>query len=176
MKKLYFIRHGLSEHNVMNIYSGITDSLLTAKGRQQAKIAGKYAKGLNIDLIVSSPLKRTIETAQIIAKELSYPKSKIRVNPILIERNFGELEGKKSATAKKRRGVDKIEGYENDKEMLKRAERAFEWLESLDGENILVVSHGGFGRTLRKVAIAEHDFHEAIPNAEIVCWIEDHES
>ena len=66
MKKLYFIRHGLSEGNVQEIWSGSTDTPLHTEGRAQAKAAGQKAKKLKIDLVVSSPMSRAKETAEII--------------------------------------------------------------------------------------------------------------
>lgn len=94
MKKLYFVRHGLSEMNVQGLMAGTTDTPLTDLGRKQAKKAGQSAKDLNINLIVSSPLSRALKTAQIIAQEIGYPKNKIILNQLLIERDHGSLEGK----------------------------------------------------------------------------------
>src|SRR5690606_2527197 len=70
MKKLYFIRHGLSVMNRQGVFSGSIDTPLTDEGRKQAKRAGKLARDFGIDYIVSSPLARALETAQIIAGEI----------------------------------------------------------------------------------------------------------
>lgn len=175
MKRLYFIRHGLSTANKKTIVSGRTNHRLATEGKEQAKIAGQKAKNLKIDLIVSSPQSRALQTAKIFAKEINYPVKKIRANSLFVERDFGDFEGRRGwlkpedLEAIYNQGIN---GSESDIDLLKRAEEAFEWLESLPADNILVVSHGSFGRTLRKVLVTESDFHERIPNAEIVCWVE----
>src|SRR5690606_14158884 len=92
MRKLYFIRHGLSELNAQGLYAGHTETPLTEEGRLQAKQAGQGATGLGIDLIVSSPLERALETAQIVAHEIGYPEESIITDDRLIERHFGQLE------------------------------------------------------------------------------------
>lgn len=92
MKQLYFIRHGLSENNKLRRFTGHFDSPLADEGREQAKNAGRNAKGIDIDLIISSPLARALETAKIVGNEIGYPEQKIEINPLLIERNYGALE------------------------------------------------------------------------------------
>src|SRR5882762_6928889 len=94
MKYLYFCRHGQSQLNLERIYAGQTDTPLTDLGREQAKLAGDRADGIQPDLIVSSPLVRALETAQIIAGEIGYPLGKIATNDIFKERSLGSLEGK----------------------------------------------------------------------------------
>lgn len=177
MKRLYFIRHGLSIGNKKGIVSGgQSNHALTKEGKEQAKLAGQGAKSLGIDLIVSSTQLRALQTAKFVAKEIGYPVKNIVANSLLVERDFGEYEGvtrllrPEELEAIFQKGV---KGSENDVALIKRAEEAFAWIESLPAKNILVVSHGSFGRCLRKVCVAEHDFEERIPNAEIVCWIED---
>lgn len=94
MKQLYFVRHGLSEMNKLGVYAGRADTPLTETGRQQAKTAGEQARNLTMDCVVASPLKRALETAQIIAKEIDYPEGRIIINDLLTERDFGSMEGK----------------------------------------------------------------------------------
>ena len=162
----------MSTANKQGIWSGRTDHPLAKEGQEQALLAGQKAKNLNIDLVVSSTQRRAYDTAKIMAKQIDYPIKKIMVNSLLVERDFGELETKKAYLTTVEMHKANILGFETDDMLIKRAEEAFEWLESLGGKNILVVSHGSFGRALRKVAVAEHDFLESIPNAEIVCWVE----
>jgi broad specificity phosphatase PhoE len=92
MKKLYFIRHGLSEMNKSGHFAGTIDTPLAEEGRAQAKMAGIKARELRIDLIVTSPLIRASETAEIIARQIGYPKDKIVLSRLLIERHWGDLE------------------------------------------------------------------------------------
>ena len=170
MKHLYIIRHGQSVANVQGVLSGHTDHPLTDEGRAQAKRAGKQAKGLNIDLIVASPLKRAHETAAIIAREIGYPEDKIVVEPKAIERNFGELE---STPYTPGYDVDTTASGEKEHELQARVAALYEYLQSLPGDNILVVSHGSTSRMLRSVVQPHIPFNSEapghhFPNAEIV--------
>src|SRR5687768_1595036 len=95
MKHLYFIRHGESQFNVENKWAGTSDPPLTDTGHEQAKAAGRHAKrkGINFDVIISSPLQRAHHTAKHIANELGYSHDKIELNDLLMERHYGILEG-----------------------------------------------------------------------------------
>lgn len=179
MKKLYFIRHGESEMNVKGHVAGITETPLTDLGRRQAKLAGVKAKNLHLDYIISSPLSRALETAQIIAKEIGYPVDKVHVNKLFIERDFGELEGAPWSPDLNLDGISDIETHDT---ILERAALALQFLQELDGvHNILVVSHGSFGRALRSLILPEHEYvnrstggltkHGALQNAELVNWL-----
>lgn len=170
MKKLYFIRHGLSELNVQGKFAGTTETPLTDEGRRQAKAAGQLARQHDIDLIVASPLSRALETAQIIAKEISYPADKILTNKLLIERDFGELEGKPWAPDL---NLDGFSDIETDDTLTERAHLALKWLNSFQADNILVVSHGAFGRALRSILRTEYPMTRRAPlkNAELHQWL-----
>jgi len=68
--KVYFTRHGQNEWNAKNIVCGVNDIPLNEKGKAQAKyLADKISDIGDIDIIVSSPLSRAKETAEIIAKK-----------------------------------------------------------------------------------------------------------
>lgn len=172
MKKLYFARHGESEMNVKKLLAGTTDTPLTDAGRMQAKKAGQNAQELGIDLIVSSPLSRALETAQIIAKEIGYQKSQIITNKLLIERDHGPLEGQAWSPDL---NLDGFSDIETDGTLVERAHLALKWINSHSANHILVVSHGAFGRALRSVLLAEYPMSHPgkLKNAEIVCWIEE---
>lgn len=168
MIQLYFCRHGESEMNRAGLFAGTTDTPLTDIGREQARLEGEKAKGHGIDLIVSSPMSRALETAQIIAKEIGYPADKIMTNKLFVERDFGKLEGKpydSNLVASEHPTV------ETDESVIERARRAAEWIESLDARVVLVVSHGSLGRALRYVYQPHADFTERIPNATIVRFV-----
>jgi len=178
MKRLYFVRHGETHMNVSGHYSGTTETKLTPKGRAQAKAAGKLAKNLGIDYIVSSPLSRAYNTAKIIAKEIGYPIDQIHTNALFIERHFGEMEGK---LWQPDLDIDGIADVESVDEMLGRAKEALEFLHTIPHNNVLVVAHGTFGRALRSHILPDMVYYntsptspstDRLPNAEIVCWIE----
>ena len=82
--KLYVTRHGETEWNVQSKVCGTTDVELTEKGREQARKLAESIGG-DIGLIISSPLKRALETSQIIASGRDIlVKTDIR----LIEQNY----------------------------------------------------------------------------------------
>lgn len=165
MRRLYFIRHGLSVNNVEGKLSGTTDTPLTDIGREQARLAGNAAKKLSIDTIVTSPLSRATETANIIAGQISFPYDKIIVNKLFIERNFGPYEGKPYGTTRLA-DVPEVESVE---EIIDRAKKSLEYLRKLEAENVLIVSHGAFGRALRHITLnLEYDHPEQFQNGKIV--------
>lgn len=155
--------------NVKGLRAGVTETPLTKKGKAQARKAGQKAKTLGIDLIVASPLTRARETAEIIAKEIGYPKDQIHINKLLIERDFGSLEG---APYDPDLNLDGFSDIETVNTITERAHLSLKWLETLPGTTALIVSHGSFGRALRSVLIKEHEFDGSghLPNAEILLW------
>lgn len=93
---IYLLRHGETDWNNQGLLQGHTDIPLNQNGRSQMEQVAKVMQDLDlgIELIVSSPLSRAYESAEIVARNLSYEKDKIIVEPMLIERYFGEGEGK----------------------------------------------------------------------------------
>ncbi|WP_313370539.1 histidine phosphatase family protein [Sedimentibacter sp.] len=89
---IYLVRHGESEANIQNRFSGITDVELSAKGRKQAAIAGNNVKPYKIDYAYSSPLKRANDTAKIICDVNNIDVNEIIIENSLIEVNFGLFE------------------------------------------------------------------------------------
>lgn len=88
--KLYFVRHGESEGNVLKIFYGRGDYPLTERGREQAKALAERLKDIEIERCVASPLIRALDTAKIICepKELTP-----ELHPGMVEQDMGELEG-----------------------------------------------------------------------------------
>jgi len=89
---IYLVRHGESEANIQNRFSGITDVELSDKGRVQAETAGNNLKPYKIDYVYASPLKRARETAEIICGVNNIDINKIITENSLIEVNFGLFE------------------------------------------------------------------------------------
>lgn len=154
--------------NMTGHIAGITETPLVKEGREQAKIAGKKAIKLGIDLIVTSPLSRALETAQIIAKEINYPVDKIHTSRLLLERDFGSAEGHPYAPDLDLDGFSDIEALNT---LIERAHLSVRWIDSLPGNTVLVVGHGSFGRALRSV-LTDHAFSNAekIQNTEFLLW------
>lgn len=165
MKTIYFVRHGLSEANVARIMAGSEyETPLTDIGKKQAKKAGKTLKDKNIQLIVASPMGRTLETAELICEQIGYDKSKIIKNELLVERGLGHYDGLPYEKYQSDVEEDKVimEGLESFEDLYLRVKKAFKWLEQRKEDCILVVSHGATGRMFRVVdrELSHDDFHE----------------
>lgn len=92
MNRIYFVRHGEGQDNLARKFSSTwMDHPLTERGRQQAEQTGKYLRGLHVDKIFCSPMKRAHETARIIAGQLHMD---LIVLDEFRELNVGDLEGR----------------------------------------------------------------------------------
>lgn len=147
--KLYVIRHGETKENKTGIMQGNMDTELDEKGKEEARDLIEKVKEANIDIVVVSPKKRTIETADIVA-----PNIEKVYDYRLLSRDHGEFEGL-------RRDEINLSEYWNIKKNIQyeRAESVgslFERVESLlrdikikyDGKNVLIVTHSGICRVL----------------------------
>lgn len=154
MKRVYFVRHGLSESNVAGIVSGAEDDAdLTDEGRAGARRAGQDLKGKGIELIVCSPMKRTVETAEIIAREIGYDPSKIVRDERFIERRVGHLSRRSHEEYREFvRSGQRVDGVEHTDELADRVRAGLDTLKTYDADTILVVAHGGVGRAVHVVA------------------------
>jgi len=92
--KSFVILHGQTDFDAEGRIIGNSDPVLNDTGREQAGEAGANLQNKGIDMILSSPQKRTMETAEIIAKSLGIDEIKITKGLKLYERAFGDLEGK----------------------------------------------------------------------------------
>jgi len=95
MKKLVLVRHGQSEWNLENKFTGWTDVGLSEKGIEEAKEAGKVLKelGYSFDIAFTSVLKRANDTLYYILDELNENNIPIKYNYKLNERHYGALQG-----------------------------------------------------------------------------------
>lgn len=89
--RLIFVRHAEAEGNLKRIFHGWTDSEITEKGHEQARLAAERLEEIDIDVIYSSSMKRTLQTAGYISELKGLPI--IRTDK-LKEINGGEWEGK----------------------------------------------------------------------------------
>ncbi len=144
-----FLRHGESVGNAEARWQGQSDYVLTEKGRAQAgALAQRWkSEGERFDLIISSPLVRAKETAEIIASALGL---KIELDPILLERHIGEMEGltidevRKIPQPPHTTPYDPIGGEgEGDWDLFLRAGQALSDLVRRPPGSYLIVSHGG---------------------------------
>lgn len=151
--------------NVQRTFAGQLDTPLTDLGREQARQAGIQAQTLGIQVIVSSPLSRALETAQIIAQAIDYPAADITVNDLFKERFLGSLQGRPWDTFDEAATTDN--GAETDEALLERARTGLALLQEIEADTVLLVSHGSFSKALRK-AIDLRNIYDEPANAEIV--------
>lgn len=162
---LILIRHGQSEWNALNQFTGWKDPGLTSKGVEEARNAGKIINNLkiNFDLVFTSALIRAQNTAEIILKEINQPLSTIK-NQALNERNYGDLAGLNKDDARKRWGDEQVHIWRRSfdipppsGESLKdTGERVLPFFMKeilpyvCKGKNVLVAAHGNSLRSLIK--------------------------
>ena len=110
MASLVLIRHGQSEWNEKNLFTGWKDPDLTDKGEKEALIAGKALKasGYKFDIMFTSVLLRAKRTGSIILKQMAQEDIKIVENEALNERNYGDLAGLNKDEARKKWGDDQV--------------------------------------------------------------------
>lgn len=90
-KDFYIFRHGQSTYNVAGRTQGQTnDSVLTEQGKEQAVLVGEKLQNKKIDIIVTSPLKRAMQTAELANQALNVP---VETDEHFIEVNVGVVEG-----------------------------------------------------------------------------------
>jgi 2,3-bisphosphoglycerate-dependent phosphoglycerate mutase len=160
---LVLVRHGESQGNRRNIFTGWRDLELSAHGREEALAVGDRlaAAGTVFDAGFSSALKRARETASIILQRLAQT-IEVRASSALNERDYGELTGLSKSEAATRWGVEKIQlwrrsfdlGPPGGESLKDTANRVLPYYRAeilphvLRGECVLVVAHGNSLRAL----------------------------
>ncbi len=171
MKNILLIRHGQSEWNKLNLFTGFKNIELSEQGIEEANKAGQNFKNLDIkfNIVFTSELKRAQETAKIILQNLDQwdflnNEGKIISNINLNERDYGDLTGlNKKETAEKfgeeqvhkwRRGYsDQPPNGESLEDVVRRVKKYFEEviqpaIQSEENDNILIAAHGNSLRAL----------------------------
>ena len=170
---IYIVRHGQTEENLQRILQGHMPGTLTEKGKEQVRKAAELLskESVTFTRLVSSDLKRAMDSAQIISDKLN-----LLIIPMkfLRERDWGQFTGMSIAEATDKYRVDGKwvfpEGTtETEEGIYERANKALvELQKQFADETIIVVTHGQFARNL----IAAHfecNYHEVATfvNAEI---------
>ena len=171
MKNILLIRHGQSEWNKLNLFTGFKNIELSEQGIEEANNAGQNFKNLDIkfNIVFTSELKRAQETAKIILQNLDQwnflnNEGKIISNINRNERDYGDLTGlNKKETAEKfgeeqvhkwRRGYsDQPPNGESLEDVVRRVTKYFEEvmkpaIQSNENDNILIAAHGNSLRAL----------------------------
>ncbi len=151
MANIYLLRHGETEENLNKIIQGQLDGNLTNLGRKQAFKQGQKFRPVPINLILSSDLKRCVDTTEYFIQGYGSGLN-VEYNESLRERHWGDMQGKTTEEV----GLKDFQGtevYDMDNEgILKSAESlasidrrvenlANEIILPFDGENLVIVSH-----------------------------------
>lgn len=145
MTKLYLTRHGETEENAQNILQGHMPGHLNEKGLAQARRLSELLRDVPLDCILSSDLKRAMDTAAFVAGEKGLP---IVPCPLLRERDWGEYTGLKT-TQRSINPADFPESVENPAQLQERARKFLIFLlENYKGKRVLAVGHGYFDRCI----------------------------
>jgi broad specificity phosphatase PhoE len=142
------LRHGQTDWNIDFRLQGVTDIPLNETGIGQARLAAEMISAADWDLILTSPLSRARDTAKIVADAHGF--SDFRVEPLLLERSFGEAEGLgHDEWRAKYADTNSVPGGETLVELEARSWRLLEsFVENYSGQRILAVSHGALIRKL----------------------------
>jgi len=161
---LVLVRHGQSEWNLKNLFTGWKDPGLTEKGIAEAKAAGERLKrkGLKFDIAYTSVLKRAQHTLDLMLAELGQTGLETVRDQALNERDYGDLTGLNKDEARKKWGEEQVHiwrrsydvpppGGESLKDTLARALPYYMKLiqpDVLSGKSVLVAAHGNSLRAL----------------------------
>ncbi len=179
MAKLFLVRHGQSQWNLENRFTGWQDIDITELGQHEARQAGKALANERIDIAYTSALMRAQHTLKIILHEMGNPSVPIVINAALNERGYGQLEGLNKAETAKKYGAEQVHiwrrsfdvpppGGESLKDTYERVIPYYEHFiapKLKEGKNVLVVAHGNSLRAL--IMFLEHLSPEQILEREI---------
>ncbi len=161
MPQLVLIRHGQSEWNLENRFTGWIDIPLSPQGEIEAKHAGEKLKGYKFDEAFTSILIRAIRTYKIVAETAGFDLP-LEKNKALNERMYGDLQGLNKDETRKKFGDEQVHlwrrSYDvpppNGESLKDTAERVMPYYhmriepDLKAGKNILIVAHGNSLRAL----------------------------
>ena len=162
MSQLVLIRHGESQWNLENRFTGWVDVPLSPKGEEEAREAGQKLQSFRFDCAFTSVLMRAQNTLRIVLEEIGQTGIPIKEDKALNERMYGELQGLNKAETAKKFGDEQVKIWRRSfdvpppgGESLKdTAERVIPYYESqirpelLANKAVLVVAHGNSLRSL----------------------------
>lgn len=164
MSTLVLVRHGQSQWNLENRFTGWVDVPLTENGRAEARRAGQALKelGVRFDAAYTSALQRAQETLSIVTNELEQRDIPVVKDQALNERHYGDLQGLNKAETAKKFGDEQVKiwrrSYDiappNGESLKDTAARTLPYFESRilpqlrDGKNLLVAAHGNSLRSI----------------------------
>lgn len=144
---IYLARHGETSLNAAGLLRGRLDPALTERGREQANALAGALERVDIQVIVASPLRRAVETADAVAVLLGLS---VVVDHRFNDRDYGRWAGSPLAVVEKRWGtVDDAPGVESRNSVIERSMAGFQdFIEQLGNGAGLIVSHDAVNRAL----------------------------
>ena len=150
MTRLLLVRHGETVDNVNQIMQGQTQGELTQKGVLQAEELAQQMRDEQIDVFVSSDLKRSIDTCRIIAQSHGLP---VVQTPLLRERDWGGFTGRFIPDLKDETWPDDIESITD---LRARAKAFLDFIcEQYPGKTVLAVGHGIINKAIQAVHLGK---------------------
>ena len=164
MPKLILLRHGESQWNLENRFTGWVDVPLSPRGENEARTAGEHLRGLPIDKLYTSVLQRAMNTAKIALETAGKGELPTERDQALNERHYGDLQGlNKAETATQygdeqvkiwRRSYDVPPPGENGESLKDTAARTLPYFQAhilpdiKAGKSVMVVAHGNSLRSI----------------------------
>lgn len=143
---LYLVRHGETVDNANQIMQGQTQGELNENGLRQAREFAEQWKDREIDIVMASDLKRSVDTAAIIAAPHGL---EVVTTPLMRERDWGSFTGRFIPDLKGEVWPDDIETLEN---LLSRAGEFIAYVKkTYPGKKVLAVGHGIFNKAVQAV-------------------------
>ena len=162
MKQVVLIRHGESQWNLENRFTGWVDVPLSPRGEQEAREAGEKLRAFRFDQAFTSVLTRAIKTLEIVLDVIGQSGLPVERNQALNERMYGELQGLNKAETAKQYGETQVklwrrsydvrppggESLQDTADRVLPYYREHIWPRLAKGETLLVVAHGNSLRAL----------------------------
>ena len=178
---LVLVRHGQSDWNLKNLFTGWKDPDLTDQGQAEAKAAGQRLKamGLQFDVAFTSALTRAQHTCKLILNELGQSELKTIREQALNERDYGDLSGLNKDDARAKWGEEQVHVWRrsyvvpppNDESLKDTVARVLPYYcqdilpRVLNGERVIVAAHGNSLRAL--VMVLDRLTPDTIPSMEL---------
>jgi broad specificity phosphatase PhoE len=146
-------RHGETDWNRDGVFQGHADPPLNDAGRAQSRVLADRLAGVHIDVVYASDLRRAFQTAEIVAAAKGLP---VVAEPGLREVDVGSWSGLTRAQIEERfPGVARHDGETEQAHRERVVETVTRIARAHPGESVLIVSHGGSLRALRRHALGD---------------------
>ncbi|MFN8545570.1 MAG: 2,3-diphosphoglycerate-dependent phosphoglycerate mutase [Candidatus Binatia bacterium] len=179
MPDLILLRHGQSQWNLENRFTGWVDVPLSERGEAEARAAGEKLRGRRFAIVFTSVLRRAIDTARLALETAGHPEVRTVRDPALNERMYGDLQGLDKAEAAEKWGAAQIHQWRRSydvkppggESLADTAARVLPYWEHailpeiLAGHDVLVAAHGNSLRAL--VMHLDHLTREEVLQLEI---------